>query len=201
MGVTGVVCRHCKLDEELRAWEARLFQLKTRALQGGQRVRARARARARVCVCGCGGLCVAGCVQGAVCDSKVIWLHCGSNSRARVCLRLQVDADEAARTAAAARQRAGMGGLHEGATEEQLLLQQQQQQQALALAAGAGVAVGGPTSGAGARHAGTAVARTEVQRAPSEAEQVLKLLQQQLGKQARLRCDRVRGPWSSLVCC
>lgn len=38
MGVSGRVCRHCKLDEGLRTWEARLFQLSTKALAAGTQV-------------------------------------------------------------------------------------------------------------------------------------------------------------------
>lgn len=41
MGVLGRVCRHCKLDEGMRTWEARLFQLSTKALAAGTQVRAR----------------------------------------------------------------------------------------------------------------------------------------------------------------
>jgi hypothetical protein len=39
MGVLGRVCRHCKLDEGMRTWEARLFQLSTKALAAGAQVR------------------------------------------------------------------------------------------------------------------------------------------------------------------
>lgn len=39
MGVFGRVCRHCKLDEGMRTWEARLFQLSTKALAAGTQVR------------------------------------------------------------------------------------------------------------------------------------------------------------------
>jgi hypothetical protein len=39
MGVLGRVCRHCKLDEGMRTWEARLFQLSTKALAAGTQVR------------------------------------------------------------------------------------------------------------------------------------------------------------------
>jgi E3 ubiquitin-protein ligase SHPRH len=35
MGVAGLVCRHCRLDEGMRRWEVRLFSLHTRALVAG----------------------------------------------------------------------------------------------------------------------------------------------------------------------
>eukprot|EP00882_Tetradesmus_deserticola_P019057 GHRQ01020502.1.p1 GENE.GHRQ01020502.1~~GHRQ01020502.1.p1 ORF type:complete len:406 (+),score=141.70 GHRQ01020502.1:53-1270(+) len=39
IGVAGLVCRHCKLDEGMRRWEVRLFSLHTRALVAGTMVR------------------------------------------------------------------------------------------------------------------------------------------------------------------
>lgn len=38
-GAVGRVCRHCKLEEGMRTWEARLFQLSTKALKVGMQVR------------------------------------------------------------------------------------------------------------------------------------------------------------------
>jgi hypothetical protein len=38
MGVAGLVCRHCRLDEGMRRWEVRLFSLHTRALVAGTMV-------------------------------------------------------------------------------------------------------------------------------------------------------------------
>jgi hypothetical protein len=40
MGVAGLVCRHCRLDEGMRRWEVRLFSLHTRALVAGTMVSA-----------------------------------------------------------------------------------------------------------------------------------------------------------------
>jgi hypothetical protein len=40
MGVAGLVCRHCRLDEGMRRWEVRLFSLHTRALVAGTLVSA-----------------------------------------------------------------------------------------------------------------------------------------------------------------
>lgn len=37
-GAVGRVCQHCKLDEDMRTWEARLFQLQTKALAAGTQV-------------------------------------------------------------------------------------------------------------------------------------------------------------------
>lgn len=49
MGVLGRVCRHCKLDEDMRTWEARLFQLSVKALATGTQV------GVDMCVWVCGG--------------------------------------------------------------------------------------------------------------------------------------------------
>jgi hypothetical protein len=81
---------------------------------------------------------------------------------------LQVDADEAARQAhLAAMRRVGRGGLNEEAADND--------EPATAAA------------GAGARRQDTAVSEAQVVRHPSEAERVLRLLQQQLGRHGLAR--------------
>ncbi|KAK9810177.1 hypothetical protein WJX72_006177 [[Myrmecia] bisecta] len=40
LGVAGRVCPHCRLDEQLLAWEVRLFSLQTRAMAAGQEISA-----------------------------------------------------------------------------------------------------------------------------------------------------------------
>eukprot|EP00878_Enallax_costatus_P028465 GHUV01030749.1.p1 GENE.GHUV01030749.1~~GHUV01030749.1.p1 ORF type:complete len:482 (+),score=191.41 GHUV01030749.1:2170-3615(+) len=44
MGVAGLVCKHCRLDEQMRKWEIRLFSLHTRALVAGTQIDADAAA-------------------------------------------------------------------------------------------------------------------------------------------------------------
>jgi hypothetical protein len=80
---------------------------------------------------------------------------------------LQVNADEAARQShLAAMRRVGRGGLNEAAAE----------------GSGDDDATGA-AAGAGARRQDTAVSEAQVVRHPSEVERVLRLLQQQLGRQ------------------
>ena len=40
LGVSGRVCRHCRLDEAFLVWEVRLFSLQTHAMTAGQEVTA-----------------------------------------------------------------------------------------------------------------------------------------------------------------
>lgn len=90
-------------------------------------------------------------------------------------LMLQLDATEAARQAQAAAYRrvVGRGGLNEEAAED-----------TVGGSSGAAALGGvvGPSAGAGARRADAAVSEAQVVRHPSEAERVLRLLQQQISK-------------------
>ena len=40
LGVQGVVCQHCRLDEQFVGWEVRIYSLQTHAMAAGQAVTA-----------------------------------------------------------------------------------------------------------------------------------------------------------------
>lgn len=92
----------------------------------------------------------------------------------------QLDASEAAHQAQAAAYRrvVGRGGLNEEAAEDTA----GGGSTAAAAAGRFGGGVIGPSAGAGARRADAAVSEAQVVRHPSEAERVLRLLQQQISK-------------------
>lgn len=78
----------------------------------------------------------------------------------------------------------GRGGLNEQATEAEADADEDSGFGAAAaggFGGGGGVMVG-PSAGAGARRADAAVSEAQVVRAPSEAERVLRMLQQQINK-------------------
>jgi hypothetical protein len=91
--------------------------------------------------------------------------------------RVQLDASEAAHQAQvqAYTRVVGRGGLDEEADGDVA-------GSSAAAAAAAGSVIMGPSAGAGARRANAAVSEAQVVRHPSEAERVLQLLQQQIGK-------------------
>jgi hypothetical protein len=113
-----------------------------------------------------------------------------------VLLHVQLDASEAARQAQAAAYRrvVGRGGLNEEAAEDAA-----GGDSAAAAAAGRfNGGVIGPSAGAGARRADAAVSEAQVVRHPSEAERVLRLLQQQINK---LGMTRWVAGYSPVVLC
>jgi len=107
------------------------------------------------------------------------------------CCHCQLDVTDAARQAQAAaiRRVVGRGGLNEQATED-MMADADATVAAAAAAAGGFGGVVGPSAGAGARRADAAVSEAQVMRHPSEAERVLRLLQQQISKLGMARCGQ-----------
>lgn len=136
-----------------------------------------------------------------LCASCCLRYVCAPSLYACVCLSRppaplssQLDASEAARQAQAAtfNRMVGRGGLNEQAAEDM------GGDGDMTAAFGFGGALG-PSSGAGARRTGAQVSEAQVVRHPSEAERVLRLLQQQIGKLGMSRCASVLSGYECVV--